>query len=83
MLQTLLSSTHKLDLQKVWFHFRYTCSYIYYGFSFLMSFPDLVEENWASRFVCSIDRVFEATLLAGVLLEEADMSVSPELVTFG
>jgi hypothetical protein len=48
-----------------------------------MSFPDLVEENWASRFVCSIDRVFEATLLAGVLLEEADMSVSPELVTFG
>jgi hypothetical protein len=48
-----------------------------------MSFPDLVEENWASRFVCSIDTVFEATLLAGVLLEEADMSVSPELVTFG
>jgi hypothetical protein len=48
-----------------------------------MSLVTLVEENCASRLVWSIEIVFEATLLAGVLSEESDMSVSPGLVTFG
>jgi hypothetical protein len=54
-----------------------------HGISFLMSLVTLVDENCASRFVWSIDIVFEATLLAGVLCEESDISVSPGLVTFG
>jgi hypothetical protein len=69
------------NVDSKWILHRYSI----YGqsFSFLISFPVRVEENWESRFEPSIWGCFAALLLPELLTFEADVSLSPVAEEFG